>query len=111
GALAAACGADFLCYVTPAEHIGLPTVDDVKEGVIAARIAAHAGDIAKGIRGASQIDKEISKARRSLDWKEQRKLAIDPERISEKKSIETCTMCGSYCAIKITEQYVTKKID
>ncbi len=110
GALAAACGADFLCYVTPAEHIGLPTVDDVKEGVIAARIAAHAGDLAKGIRGASQIDKEISMARRSLDWKEQRKLAIDPERISEKKSIETCTMCGNYCAIKITEQYVTSKI-
>ncbi len=110
GAIAAAHGADFLCYVTPAEHIGLPTENDVKEGVIAARIAAHAGDIAKGKKGTIEIDKNISKARRELDWKEQRRLAIDPGKIPEDKRTDTCTMCGNYCAIKITEQYVTSKI-
>lgn len=109
GALAATYGADFLCYVTPAEHVGLPTEDDVKEGVIATRIAAHAGDIAKGLSGALDIDKEISTARRRLDWKKQRKLAINPKKIPAKKGIETCTMCGDYCAIKIIEQYVTSK--
>ena len=109
GALAAAYGADFLCYVTPAEHIGLPTEDDVKEGVIATRIAAHAGDIAKGLSGVLDIDKEISTARRKLDWKKQRKLAINPEKISAEKGVGTCTMCGNYCAIKIIEQYVTSK--
>jgi len=109
GALAAAYGADFLCYVTPAEHIGLPTEDDVKEGVIATRIAAHAGDIAKGLSGALDIDKEISTARRRLDWKKQRKLAINPEKIAAEKGVGTCTMCGNYCAIKIIEQYVTSE--
>ena len=110
GALAAAHGADFLCYVTPAEHIGLPTEEDVKEGVIATRIAAHAGDIAKGLRGARSLDRDISTARRKLDWKEQRNLAIDPGKIPEEKGVGTCTVCGSYCAIKIIEQYVTHKM-
>ncbi|MEA3432931.1 MAG: phosphomethylpyrimidine synthase ThiC, partial [candidate division WOR-3 bacterium] len=109
GALAAAYGADFLCYVTPAEHIGLPTEDDVKEGVIATRIAAHAGDIAKGLSGALDIDKEISTARRRLDWKKQRKLAINPGKIAAEKGVGTCTMCGNYCAIKIIEEYVTSE--
>lgn len=110
GALAAAHGADFLCYVTPAEHIGLPTEEDVKEGVIATRIAAHAGDIAKGLREARSLDRDISTARRKLNWKEQRNLAIDPGKIPEERGVGTCTMCGSYCAIKIIEQYVTHKM-
>lgn len=110
GALAAAYGADFLCYVTPAEHIGLPTEDDVKEGVIVTKIAAHAGDIAKGIKGVLDIDREMSTARRRLNWREQRKLAINPEKIPAEKGIGTCTMCGNYCAIKIIEEHVTHKI-
>jgi len=109
GALAAASGADFLCYVTPAEHIGLPTEDDVRDGVIVAKIAAHAGDIAKGIKGASDMDRDMSIARRRLDWKRQRRLILNPEKIPEDKSIETCTMCGNYCAIKIVQEYVISK--
>ncbi|HNT29224.1 MAG TPA: phosphomethylpyrimidine synthase ThiC, partial [bacterium] len=81
GALAAMSGADFLCYVTPAEHLSLPTVDDVKEGVIASRIAAHAADIAKGWPGAADWDREMSCARRKLDWKRQEELALDPEKV------------------------------
>ncbi len=107
GALAAMSGADFLCYVTPAEHLSLPTVDDVKEGVIAARIAAHAADIAKGWPGAADWDREMSTARRKLDWEAQERLAIDPEKVRKyrdrrgpKADTETCSMCGDLCAVK-----------
>jgi phosphomethylpyrimidine synthase len=112
GALAAMAGADFLCYVTPAEHIALPSVEDVMEGVIVTRIAAHAVDLVKQ-REAAQWDYNISKARAELDWKKQFKLAINPEltrKIREerlpKKFVETCTMCGEFCAIKILKEYI-----
>ncbi len=103
GAIAAAHGADFLCYVTPSEHLALPTIEDVKQGVIAAKIAAHAGDIAKGIKGAQERDNAMSKARKDLDWKKQQSLALDPTAFKKyriDKDHETCTMCGKYCAIK-----------
>ncbi|HSA32236.1 MAG TPA: phosphomethylpyrimidine synthase ThiC [bacterium] len=107
GALAAMSGADFLCYVTPAEHLSLPTVDDVKEGVVASRIAAHAADIAKGWPGAADWDREMSCARRKLDWKRQEELALDPEKVRRyrdrrgpKADTETCSMCGDLCAVK-----------
>ncbi len=106
GAIAAANGADFLCYVTPAEHLRLPTLEDMKEGIIASRIAAHAADIAKGVPGASRWDEEMSTARRNLDWPRMFELALDPEKavryrsesIPEKE--ETCTMCGKMCAVR-----------
>ncbi len=108
GAIAAANGADFLCYVTPSEHLRLPTVEDVREGVIAARIAAHAADIAKGVKGAAQWDLEMSKARWNLDWERQMELALDPVKARAmrgsrppKKEEDVCTMCGEYCAIKM----------
>ncbi len=106
GAVAAACGASFLCYVTPAEHLRLPTEEDVKEGIIAAKIAAHAADIAKGIKGAKQWDYEMSKARKRLDWDKMFELAIDPEKArryrasSKPEKEDTCTMCGNFCAVK-----------
>ena len=108
GAIAASAGADFLCYVTPSEHLRLPTVEDVREGVIASRIAAHAGDIAKKRKGAIDRDIRLSKARKALDWEAQISLSIDPEKArrlresappGEDKSV--CTMCGTLCAIKI----------
>lgn len=108
GAVAAAAGADFLCYVTPSEHLRLPTVEDVREGVIASRIAAHAGDIAKKRKGAMEKDIALSKARKALDWETQIRLAVDPERArklresSPPEETDVCTMCGSLCAIKIT---------
>ncbi|MBI5468568.1 MAG: phosphomethylpyrimidine synthase ThiC, partial [Deltaproteobacteria bacterium] len=110
GAIAASAGADFLCYVTPSEHLRLPTVEDVREGVIAARIAAHAGDIAKKTRGAMEADITLAKARKRLDWDEQIRLSIDParaRRVREANPPEdesVCTMCGSLCAIKITAE-------
>ena len=106
GAIAAAAGADFLCYVTPAEHLRLPDLEDMKEGIIAARIAAHAADIAKGLPGARQWDDDMSEARRQLDWERMINLAIDPEkarryRLSSKPDEEdTCTMCGKMCAVR-----------
>ncbi|MCD6098612.1 phosphomethylpyrimidine synthase ThiC [bacterium] len=106
GAIAAAAGADFLCYVTRTEHLSLPDVDAVREGVIAARIAAHAGDIAKGVKGAYEQDLEMSKARHALDWEKMLSLAIDPKRASKLRSAapptdeDVCTMCGEYCALK-----------
>lgn len=106
GAMAGAYGADFLCYVTPSEHLRLPTVEDVKEGVIAARIAAHAADVAKGIPNVLDWDIEMAKARNSLDWNTQIKLAIDSQKAKEYQKhtpllfSEGCTMCGKYCAIK-----------
>lgn len=106
GALAAAAGAAFLCYVTPAEHLRLPDLADVKEGIIASRIAAHAADIAKGIPGAANWDLEMSRARKALDWEGMFKLAIDPEKArayresGKPEQEDTCSMCGNFCAVK-----------
>jgi phosphomethylpyrimidine synthase len=105
GAVAAGAGADFLCYVTPAEHLKLPDLDDVREGVIAARIAAHSGDIAKGIDGALERDRAMSQHRARLDWQAMINAAIDPVRAREKREASeaatepVCTMCGRLCAI------------
>ena len=106
GAIAAAAGADFLCYVTPAEHLSLPDPIDVREGVMAARLAAHAADIAKGI-GATR-DLAMSVARKKLDWEEQQRLSLDPEcfaqtRDKHRTESEACSMCGKYCAMKMVE--------
>ncbi len=111
GAIAAVAGADFLCYVTPTEHLSLPDVEDVKEGVIASRIAAHAADIVKGVKGAKEWDEEMSKARKALDWETQARLSLDPEysrRVHNKipAAGATCSMCGKYCAIAIVEKYL-----
>ncbi|MEM2497480.1 MAG: phosphomethylpyrimidine synthase ThiC, partial [Candidatus Nezhaarchaeales archaeon] len=110
GALAGLSGADFLCYVTPAEHLGLPSLEDVKEGVIAAKIAAHAADIAKlGAKAASR-DLAMAKARANLNWREQFKNALNPEKARrvhgrvKKKGHEACSMCSKYCAIKILKE-------
>ena len=111
GAVAGMVGADFLCYVTPAEHLKLPSVDDVREGVIATRIAAHAADIARRHKGAMDRDIEMSKARKSLDWNKQISLSIDPAKAREYRSSskpssnDVCTMCGKFCAIKIVRDY------
>ncbi|WP_425060155.1 phosphomethylpyrimidine synthase ThiC [Sporomusa carbonis] len=106
GAIAAANGADFLCYVTPAEHLRLPNLDDMKEGIIAARIAAHAADIAKGIAGAREWDNQMSAARADVDFPRMIELAIDPEKArmyraeSAPECEDTCTMCGKMCPMK-----------
>lgn len=106
GAIAAAKGADFLCYVTPAEHLRLPDSDDMKEGIIAARIAAHAADIAKGIKGAREWDNKMSQARRDLDWEKMFSLAIDTEKprkyreSSMPENEDSCSMCGKMCAVR-----------
>ena len=106
GAIAAASGASFLCYVTPAEHLRLPDLQDVKEGIIASRIAAHAADIAKGIKGAADWDRQMSTARKNLDWEQMFRLSVDPDkarayRASAKPEKEdTCSMCGNFCAVK-----------
>jgi len=112
GAIAAAAGADFLCYVTPTEHLSLPDVEDVKQGVIASRIAAHAGDIVKGVKGAREQDEQMSRARKTFDWETQAKLSLDPEhswQVHSKipTSGSTCSMCGKYCAMAIVEKYLT----
>lgn len=107
GAIAGAAGADFLCYVTPAEHLRLPTLADVREGVIAARIAAHIADIAKGVKGARERDRKMAQCRKNFDWQGQVDLSIDPERtvalLEKSKSAqdEGCSMCGEFCAIKL----------
>ena len=109
GCVAAFYGADFLCYVTPSEHLGLPNVDEVKEGVIASRIAAHAADIAKGYPGAIEWDNRMSKARASLDWKKMLKLSIDPDfakKIRDRctdADEEVCSMCGRFCSVKTSK--------
>jgi phosphomethylpyrimidine synthase len=106
GAIAASHGADFLCYVTPAEHLRLPTLEDMKEGLVATKIAAHAADMAKGIKGAREWDNQMSQARRDLDWNKMFELAIDPEKpkayreASMPEEEDTCTMCGSMCAVR-----------
>ena len=111
GAIAAAAGTDFLCYVTPTEHLSLPDVEDVKQGVIASRIAAHAGDIAKGVKGAREWDEKMSRARKEFDWATQAELSLDPElsrRVHNKipTTEKTCSMCGKYCAMAIVENYL-----
>jgi phosphomethylpyrimidine synthase len=114
GTLAASAGADFLCYVTPTEHLGLPTPEDVKEGVIASRIAAHCADIAKGVPGARDWDIEMSKARKELNWGKQIQLSIDPEKarkiheMRKSKTADVCSMCGEFCAMKISSEALHK---
>lgn len=116
-AIAASHGADFLCYVTPAEHLRHPSVEDVKEGVIASRIAAHAADINKGLPKALEWDRRMSLARKSRDWKKQIELSIDPEkaeqyRKSSKPDLDdVCTMCGKFCSIKVSENSVLSSKD
>ena len=111
GTLAAVSGADFLCYVTPAEHLCLPTIDDVHDGVIVSRIAAHAADIVKGVKGARDWDLQMARARKVLDWDAQINLAIDPELARKKRGArnkideEACSMCGDYCAVKLVSKY------
>ena len=106
GAIAATYGASFLCYVTPAEHLRLPNLDDVKEGIIASKIAAHAADIAKGIPGAMELDNKMACARKKLDWEETFKYSIDPEKARRYRAEaapekeDTCSMCGNFCAVK-----------
>jgi phosphomethylpyrimidine synthase len=110
GAIAASVGADFLCYVTPAEHLRHPTVNDVREGVVASRIAAHAADLVKRKKQAGAWDKNISIARQARDWKKQIKLAIDPDKArqyrasSRPRLSSVCTMCGKYCSIKLMQE-------
>jgi phosphomethylpyrimidine synthase len=112
GAIAASVGADFLCYVTPAEHLRLPSLDDVREGLIAARIAAHAADIAKGVPGAADWDLEIARKREKRDWGAQINLAMDPDKAMEyhdsAKAVadDVCTMCSQYCSIKLSGEHL-----
>lgn len=112
GALAAAYGADFLCYVTPSEHLSLPSVSDVKVGVISSRIAAHAADIAKNVKGALDWDISMSVARKKRDWKKQFSLAIDAElpkeyrKRSSPSAKDVCTMCSQYCSMKLADEYL-----
>ncbi|MDD5131698.1 MAG: phosphomethylpyrimidine synthase ThiC [bacterium] len=112
GALAASYGADFLCYVTPAEHLRLPDITDVKDGIMASRIAAHAADIVKGVSGAAAWDKKMSIARKALDWKTQSSLSLDPEKFTNKKTKMHlrdkfgCTMCGEFCSMKEMDKFL-----
>ena len=106
GAIAATYGASFLCYVTPAEHLRLPDLNDVKEGIIASKIAAHAADIAKGVKGAMDWDNQMSAARKTLDWEAMFDLSMDPEKARRYRAEaapekeDTCSMCGNFCAVK-----------
>ena len=115
GAIAAANGADFLCYVTPAEHLRLPNADDVKEGIVASKIAAHAGDIAKGIKGAREIDDKMSDARRRVCWDEMFQYAIEPEKPQRyynelpPEEKHTCSMCGKMCAARTMNTILSGK--
>jgi len=114
GALAAMAGADFLCYVTPSEHLAIPDADDVREGVMASRIAAHAADIVKGIPGAAERDRKMSEARKRLDWEEQARLALDPEKVGRvhrqrATAGAACSMCGQFCAMDLVAQYLGVK--
>lgn len=111
GAIAGAAGADFLCYVTPSEHLSLPNPDDVWQGVMASRIAAHAADIAKGVNGAAERDLKMSMARKKLDWETQAKLALDPEKVRQvheqhHTSGQACSMCGDFCAMQLVSQHL-----
>jgi len=110
GAIAASFGADFLCYVTPSEHLRHPSVEDVREGVIASKIAAHAADLVKIRNRAITWDKSMSQARKIRDWKRQISLSVDPDKAkayrksSKPDSSDVCTMCGDYCSIKVMEE-------
>lgn len=116
GAIAAANGAAFLCYVTPAEHLRLPNTEDVKEGIIAAKIAAHAADIAKGVSGAMDWDNKMSEARKKLDWETMFNLGMDEEKArryraeAKPEKEDTCSMCGNFCAVKNTNRILEGEI-
>jgi len=115
GAIAGSAGADFLCYVTPAEHLRLPDLNDMKEGIVASRIAAHAADIAKGIPGAIEWDIQMSEARKNLDWEKMLSLAMDPEKARAYRESsapidkDVCTMCGDLCAVKRSRKVLEGK--
>jgi phosphomethylpyrimidine synthase len=115
GALAGMAGADFLCYVTPAEHLKLPTPEDVREGIMAARIAAHAADLARGNPRAWEQDRRMSQARKALNWEKQIGLCLDPVRAekmrkeSRPQESEVCTMCGEFCAIRLVRDFLNNK--
>jgi phosphomethylpyrimidine synthase len=115
GAVAGLAGADFLCYVTPREHLGLPTEEDVREGVVVTRIAAHAADLARGVQGAREWDLRMSRARKALDWEGQMGLALDParaRRLFGERQVEgesACTMCGDFCAMRFVADYLGKE--
>jgi len=115
GAIAGAAGADFLCYVTPSEHIRLPSIEDVKEGVIVSKLAAHAADVAKGIKGAIERDIKMAKCRKALDWNGQIALSLNPEKVKSWRAevppteTEVCSMCGEFCAIRTVERALKKK--
>jgi phosphomethylpyrimidine synthase len=112
GAIAAWKGADFLCYVTRGEHLHLPREEDVREGVLVTRIAAHAADIAKGIKGARDWDDELSRHRKELDWDGMARCALDPAKVEEYRETApdmTCSMCGDYCALKIVKEYLGRE--
>ncbi len=114
GAVAGMAGADFLCYVTPSEHLRLPDIEDVKEGVVAAKIAAHAADVAKGLPGAIDKDIAMARARKALDWEGQINLSVNPEKAralhtpGQGEGTDACTMCGEFCAIKHVNEYFKK---
>jgi phosphomethylpyrimidine synthase len=114
GTLAAYYGADFLCYLTPAEHIRHPSVQDVREGLIASKIAAHAADIAKGLKRPLDLDRKLSMARKKRNWPAQIKLALDPQKAkmyrgsSHPKIKDVCTMCGEFCSIRLIDECLTK---
>jgi phosphomethylpyrimidine synthase len=114
GAIAGAAGADFLCYVTPAEHIRLPNLEDVREGIIASKIAGHAADIAKGVPGAMERDKKMARYRKNLDWEGQISMSFDPEKVRRYRAEvppsenEVCSMCGELCAIRTVERALRK---
>jgi len=117
GALAAWYGADFLCYLTPAEHIRHPSVQDTRDGLIASKIAAHAADIAKGLKNSNEPDRLISQARKNRDWNRQIALCLDPEKAknyrasSSPKINDVCTMCGEFCSIKLIDEcFHSKKL-
>ncbi|MFD3155295.1 phosphomethylpyrimidine synthase ThiC [Haloimpatiens sp. FM7330] len=115
GAVAAASGADFLCYLTPAEHLRLPNLEDMKEGIIATKIAAHVADIAKGIKGSREWDNKMGQARQELDWDKMFELAIDPEKAKKyrEESLpqhkDSCTMCGKMCAVRNMNKVIKGK--
>jgi len=111
GAIAAAAGADFLCYVTQAEHLSLPDIEDVRSGVMASRIAGHAADIVKGVKGARERDRQMAVARKKLDWEAQANLALDPARVRKvhgrySTKGTACSMCGDYCAMDVVGKYL-----
>ena len=116
GAIAAAAGADFLCYVTPSEHLRLPTIEDVRDGVIASRIAAHAADVAKGVKGAMAKDIAMAKCRKKLDWEGQFNLALDPDKARQLRAASgvadhgACTMCGEFCAYKVMDDAMERRV-